>query len=228
MSTPGKTGMIAKVLLICGIASSVVYVAATILGAMQWDGYNWFSQSVSELFALDAPSRSLVAAAFVAYGVLVIAFGLGVLMSAGRSQPLRVAGATLVGYGIIGETGPFFYSLHTIVRGVQGTPNDTMHGIVTVLLVLLILLSVGFGAAAFGRRFRWYSIGTMLIIVVFGIVAGLDAPRMAANLPTPWLGVTERINIFGFMLWVMVLAVGLLRAPQQYLVNENNRKLQPV
>jgi len=34
---------------------------------------------------------------------------------------------------------------------------------------------------------------------------------MAANLPTPWLGVTERISIFGYMLWIAVLAIVLLR-----------------
>jgi hypothetical protein len=44
-------------------------------------------------------------------------------------------------------------------------------------------------------------------------VAGLDAPRIEANLPTPWVGVTERINIGVFLLWVVVLATALLRVP---------------
>jgi len=89
---------------------------------------------------------------------------------------------------------------------------DTWHMIITIVNVLLILLIIGFGATAFGKRFRLYSIGTILLLVVFGTLAGLDGPRLAANLPTPWLGVTERINIFGYMLWVVALAVALLRA----------------
>ena len=40
---------------------------------------------------------------------------------------------------------------------------------------------------------------------------GVDAPRIAANLPTPWIGVWERINIGVFLLWVVVLAIALLR-----------------
>jgi len=40
----------------------------------------------------------------------------------------------------------------------------------------------------------------------------LDQPRLAANLPTPWMGVWERINIGVFLLWVSVLAIALLRA----------------
>lgn len=89
--------------------------------------------------------------------------------------------------------------------------TDTMHIILTVVTVLLILLIIGFGALAGGKRFRIYSIATILILFVCGVWAFLDGPRIAANLPTPWVGVRERINIYGYMLWMLVLAVGLLR-----------------
>ena len=36
---------------------------------------------------------------------------------------------------------------------------------------------------------------------------------MAANLPTPWMGIEERINTYGgYVLWASVLAISLLRA----------------
>ncbi|MGZ3488897.1 MAG: hypothetical protein ACXVBY_18775 [Isosphaeraceae bacterium] len=91
------------------------------------------------------------------------------------------------------------------------TLTDTLHIIGATVDVLFILLIIGFGATAFGKRFRLYSIGTILVLVVFGALAGLDGPRVAGNLPTPWAGVTERINICGFLLWVVVLAIALLR-----------------
>ena len=53
--------MMRKVLLVCGMAASLLYVGATIVGALQWKDYDWTTRSVSELFALDAPSRPLVA-----------------------------------------------------------------------------------------------------------------------------------------------------------------------
>jgi hypothetical protein len=68
------------------------------------------------------------------------------------------------------------------------------------------------GAAAFGKGFRFYSIATMMLLVVFGALTGLEAPGISANLPTPWIGVWERINIGVFLLWVVALAVTLLRA----------------
>src|SRR5205814_3685659 len=37
------------------------------------------------------------------------------------------------------------------------------------------------------------------------------ASGVAANLPTPWLGVWERINVLGFMLWQAAIAIALWR-----------------
>jgi hypothetical protein len=39
----------------------------------------------------------------------------------------------------------------------------------------------------------------------------MDAPRVQANLPTPWAGLWERVNIVAFLVWVVVLAVILFR-----------------
>jgi hypothetical protein len=68
-----------------------------------------------------------------------------------------------------------------------------------------MLLAIGFGAAAFGKRFRLYSIATFLMLLLGGVLTGLDQPRLAANLPTPWMGVWERISIsltrFGSWYW---------------------------
>ena len=92
-----------------------------------------------------------------------------------------------------------------------GTLTDPMHIILACVTVLLILFTIGFGATAFRKQIRVYSIGTFVILVVFGALTALDGPRLAANLPTPLMGVNERINVFGYMLWVVVLAITLLR-----------------
>ena len=86
-----------------------------------------------------------------------------------------------------------------------------MHIVFAMVTVLLMLLAMGFGAAAFGKRFRLYSIATMAILAAFGTLTSVNAPRISANLPTPLVGVWERINIGVFLLWVVVLATALLR-----------------
>lgn len=202
-----------KVLLVCGILSSLLYVAILVVAPMLWESYSSTSQTVSELFAIDAPSRLLVVPLMLTYGALAIAFGLGVWVSAGRKRALRVVGGLLVAYGVVGLAGPFApIHLREALAAGEGTLTDAMHGIITMVLVLFMMLAIGFGAAACGRRFRLYSIATILMLVVGGVLAGLEQPRLAANLPTPWMGAWERINIGVFLLWVVVLAITLLRA----------------
>lgn len=214
-NSPGFSGKVSlkKILLICGILSSLLYVSLTIIGAMQWKGYSSTSQTVSELFAIDAPSRTIVILLMLTYSILMIAFGLGVWRSAGGKRSLRIIAGLLVGKEVLGSVATIFAPMH--LRGVEGTLTDTMHAIITGVGVLLLLLTIGFGAAAFGKRFRLYSIGTILILCLFGALSGLEGPRLAANLPTPWLGVWERINIFSYMLWVVVLSIILLRSEKQ-------------
>ena len=93
-----------------------------------------------------------------------------------------------------------------------GTLADTMHLVLGGVTVLSYLIALGFGAAAFGKRFRLYSIMTILALLVFGALTGIDGPRVGANLPTPLVGIWERINIGVFLIWVVVLAVILLRS----------------
>jgi uncharacterized membrane protein len=60
----------------------------------------------------------------------------------------------------------------------------------------------------------WYSWATVVTLLVSGAGTGFEASRLAAHQPTPWLGVAERINIGAYLLWVVVLAVSLLRAQE--------------
>ena len=56
--------MLRKASLICGILSSLLYAGMTVFIAMQWEGYSSASQTVSELSAIGAPTRSLWLAAW--------------------------------------------------------------------------------------------------------------------------------------------------------------------
>ena len=197
-----------RVLLVCGILSSLLYVVYNIVGPMQWDHYNLASQSVSELASTGAPSRPLMIPLGIAYEILVTAFGVGVWISAHRNRPLQIAAAIIVIYGLIGLSAPFF-PMQPPGSGASFT--GTMHLIGTALTVLCMFLAIAFGAAALGMRFRVYSIVTMVLLLVFGALGATQAPRVDAGLSTPWLGIVERINIGVFLLWIIVLAAALLR-----------------
>jgi hypothetical protein len=142
----------------------------------------------------------------------VIAFGWGVWKSAGRDRSLRIVGGLLVAYGSLGLLWPFapMHQREVLAAG-GGTLSDTMHVVLASATVLLMFVAMGVSARAFGKRFRLYSIASIVVLVAFGAMTFRDAPRVQANLPTPWIGLWERINISVFLLWVVVLATVLMR-----------------
>lgn len=204
--------MARKLLLTCGIVSSLLYVAMNAFVAMQWPEYSSASQTVSELSAIGAPTRSLWVILGFAYTVLVTAFGWGVLASGRDDRRLRVTGRLVVAYGLTGLVWPFapMHQRAVLVTG-GGTFSDTMHIVLSIVTVLLMLLAIGFGAAAFGRRFRLYSIATLILLLAFGALVFMESPGIPANLPTPMIGVWERLDIGLFLIWVVVLAAMLLQ-----------------
>ncbi len=206
-----------RLLLLGGVLSSLLYVATDALGGLLYPGYSFFSQAISELSAIGAPSEPVVGPLYVAYNLLVVAFGAGLLREESRrSGPLRVVGALLMAYGAIGFvttalTGTYFRMEQ---RGAGSLATDAPHLVITGVLVVLLLLAMGFGAFALGKRFRAYSFATMGIAVLFGAWTGTFAARLGAGEPTPGLGLLERVDVYASVAWPGVLALALLRRPR--------------
>ena len=202
--------MLRKFLLICGILASLLYAAANVVVVMQYDGYNAASQTISELSAIGAPTRDLWVSFMLIYTVLMAAFGLGVFQSGVHDRRLRMVGIVLIIYVAIGIFWPPMHTREVLAAG-GGNLSDTLHIAFTFITVPLMLLSMALSAAALSKGFRMYSIITILVLLVSGFITGLSANKLEANLPTPWMGAWERLGIAGFMIWVIVLAVILLK-----------------
>jgi hypothetical protein len=194
----------------CGILSSLLYAALLVVVPMQDAAYSSASQTVSELSAIDAPTRFLWISLGLVWGMLYAAFGWGVWRAAGENRRLRVAGGLITAAAVFGLFWPPMHQREVLAAG-GGTLTDTLHIAWTAVNGVLTLLAMGFAATALGMRFRLYSITTMVILLAAGLLTSRDAPGVSANLPTPWIGVWERINIGAWLLWVVVLAVTLLR-----------------
>jgi len=198
--------------------SSLLYVGMSIVAPMFFDGYNSASQTVSELSAIGAPSRLFWLWFSILYTLLSTAFGLGVWKTAVGNRPLRIAGGLMIVYGALGVIWPFapMHLRETLAAG-GATFSDTMHIALGMVTEILFLLALNFAASSLGQGFRYYSIATFIVLFFFGVLTFLDAPGVAANRPTPLIGVWERINIGVFLLWMIVLAKILLK-------KENNAK----
>jgi Protein of unknown function (DUF998) len=201
-------------LLMCGMASSVLYAAMNVFVPMAWPGYDSSSRMVSELSAIDAPSRALWVPFGVVYTLLVALFGWGVWQSAGRRRWLRAAGAVFVACGLAGLGWPPMHQRDVLAAGGKSL-TDTLHIAWTIANVGLMLVAMALCARGFGPAFRAYTLVTMALLAAIGAVTGQSAPRVEANLPTPWIGVWERIDIALLLIWTAALAVVLLREPPE-------------
>ena len=197
-------------LLVCGIGAPLLYFGMLVWIPTLWPGYSSASQTVSELSAIDAPTRSLWVPLGLVYTLLLAAFGWGVWASAQGARSLRVVGALLFAAGVFGLFWPPMHLREVLAEGGK-TLTDTLHIVWTAVNGLLLMIAMGFAAAALGKRFRFYSIGSIAALLVTGAITSEDASRLEANLPTPGMGVWERINVAVMMLWLLVLALALLR-----------------
>src|SRR5688500_13890999 len=93
--------MMRRALLLCGILSPLLCAIADAVAGLSWDGYSFRDQTISELGAIGAPSKSLFDAFLLVVYVLFTAFGAGVWKSAGDRKRLRVAAGLLIALGVL-------------------------------------------------------------------------------------------------------------------------------
>lgn len=212
--------MLRKGLLGCGILAMLWYVAMNIFVPMHYPGYDIASQTVSELSAIDAPTRELWAVPGIFYSLLFIAFGIGVWLSANGNRYLQIVSAVVIFDALIGFFWPPMHRREVIAAG-GGTLTDTLHIVWAFVHLALMLLMIGYGASVFGKSFRILSVMIVLIFLLFGMLTTIESRGLAANLPTPHVGIWERINIGAYMVWIIVFALMLMRRNIRYGHNSN-------
>lgn len=205
----GTATLSRRLLLVCGIIAIPLYAFTDLVAGSLYPGYSFTDQAVSELFAIGAPTSGLVVPLFTLYSLLVIAFALGVWMSDGNSPIRRILALVMLAGAVNGLLLWNFFPMH--MREDDMTFTDTMHLILAANGGIIGAVAVAFGALAFGRRFRLYSVGTIVLMFVPTILTFLLAPQVAANESTRWIGLLERIAFVMYWQWQIVLAVILLR-----------------
>lgn len=203
-----NNGSLRKVLLICGFCASLIYPITDIIAGFLYKGYSFNEQSVSELFAIGAPTSKFVVLMFTFYSILLLAFAIGVWLSSGNRRIFSIL-AGMIGANAINSLILWnFFPMH--MRGVTPTFTDTMH--IILAINPFILISIVLGCVIFKNWFRFYSIGTLLLLFILAFISFSYTPLLIANQPTPWLGFTERIAQYSHLLWYLVLAMLLLQS----------------
>jgi pimeloyl-ACP methyl ester carboxylesterase len=200
-----------NVFLACGILASLTYVATDVIASLRYPRYHFIDQTVSELFAIGAPTSRIVVPLFTLSSTLLAAFAFGVWASCGHRRALRWLASMMFANAVNTLVLWNLFPLH--MRGVTPTFTDAMHLVLAVNP--FVLLSILLGVVAFKGSFRAYSAVTTVILVVPAVFSFSYVTAVAANQPTPGMGLAERVAQYGYQLWQVMLAVVLLRQGRQ-------------
>ncbi|HKU02088.1 MAG TPA: DUF998 domain-containing protein [Arthrobacter sp.] len=193
------SGALRTTLLAAGPLSSLLYVVFTDgIAAAQWAGYRRSEQMVSELFAVGSPGYQVLVPFTWLYTVLFTAFGLGAWNSVRGNRALRTGAGLLTAYGLWNIAGALF------PLRLGDDSSIPLHIVATNVQLALMVAAMCFMAAGFHGGMRAYSIVSLAVSALMGMVAFMAAPG-----PNPILGIGERISIGAFLLWVAVLAAVL-------------------
>ena len=203
-------GRTAKQTLIwAAVAAVVVYVIGDALAALLYDGYSYVDQAISELSAFGSPVRPLMVTVIITHNMLLLAFGIGLLRVARPRSALWWIGVLQVAdFMLVGIATHTFWAMSS--RGMGTGFNDTMHIILSMVFVILVLAMMALSAVAYRGWFRFYAIATMVVMVGFGMAASVAIRGIEQN-DTPWAGGFERINVYATFVWLVVLAIMVIR-----------------
>lgn len=197
-----------RVLLIAGILAAACYVVTDLVCSFLYPGYSIADQAVSELFAIGAPTSFVVVPLFTLSSLLLGAFSVGIWLSSTGRLILRLAALAFAASALVGIVLWNFFPMH--MRGAEPTFTDTMHLILATNP--FVLISIALCLAAFRGVFRTYTAVTVLVLLIPAVLAFGYAPELKAGLPTPGLGIWERLAQYAFQVWQVVLAIVLLRS----------------
>lgn len=201
-----------RALLASGIAAPALYAVADIVAGMRWEGYSFRDQTISELGAIEAPSRGVFSVFLIVVYALMAAFGIGIWRASDGNRRLRTAGGLIIAVGVLALTVGQFAAMR--MRGSEQGSAGALHLIEGLVAMLMVFASMGIAATALGRRFRVYTLVAIAVVLGFGAWSTSEVPRVEQGLATPWLGVKERIFWYGYQSWYAVLALALLRNPR--------------
>ena len=201
----------AKLLVLGGVLMFALYIFMDVAASLTYHGYSLRDQTISELSAIGAPTRTFWLVTSVGYQILAFAFALGVLAVAGRRRNVRMVGVLLLAAAVVGLLW-WIAPMHQreVLAAGGGTWQDTMHLAVGGISSGLFFVTIAVGAFAFGKAFRLYSFATVAALLAFGALTSLDSAGVSSNASTAWLGIWERIAVEGAILWGAVFAGVLL------------------
>ena len=191
-------------LCLSGIISIIFYLLHDIVGAMNYPGYNWMSQAVSDLTSIDAPSFVVASGFTTVYKVLtcLCCALLCILVKNEDKKTLRIGVYLFSIMNFISAIGYALFPLSS--AGYDGSIQSFIHVyILTTLVVLLSIVSlVLIAIGSFKSKYKLLGILAIisLVLMFLGAVG-------SANVPKDIFGVVERFSTYSAVVFTGILGI---------------------
>jgi uncharacterized protein DUF998 len=202
-----------------GIIGSALFVAIFMLEGWLRPGYEPLKMYVSELSL--GPRGWIQIFNFIVFGVLLLVFTRSVAaeFQSGKAESGGILLLRIIALCYL-ASGPFVMDPASTPRN-QMTLHGTLHGIFGGIVFTLMPIS----CFVFLRRFRedpkWQFLQWPTLALGTISAAGVILLSVATKLPNTqnvfneWLGLIQRTAIVPFMIWIFILALGLLKQSKQ-------------
>lgn len=204
MNTEKKT--LVNWLGLLGWVSLASYTAMVVFAPLAYPGYDWKSQAVSDLSAMNAPSLMLSNQLNSLFGPCGIVCVMMVCVAIqGKSHKLIRHGIyTFAAMNWIVTVGYSMFPLSD--SGFAGAFQDIMHGVVTVVVVLLSIVSLILIIVGGFRNRSFVSLAVWATIALVAMLTGGIGVNIA---PAGYFGIVQRVSLFAVPVFNAVLGMYL-------------------
>lgn len=192
---------------ILGIVSLLSYTAMVVFSPLAYPGYDWLSMAVSDLSAKGAPSEELAGQLNALFGPCGLVSIMAVCVGAAgcKSKALKYGIYFFAAMEWVCNVG---YDLFPWVQDAPpSNPQNIMHLVVTILVVVFSLLSLVLVAIGAGKE----QIKSLRIWAIICLVAMIIGPIGTSILPKAVFGLFERFSTFSAVVFNGVLGIYLMK-----------------
>jgi len=189
-----------------GIVSLLSFTAMVVFAPLAYPGYDWRSQAVSDLGAMNAPSLALSNQLSALHGPcgIVCVMMVCIAIQGRLNKTLRAGIYACVAMNWLTGVGYTMFPLSE--SGFANTFQDWMHGAVTVAVVLLSVLSLVLIMVGGYRKRQFVSLAIWATVSLAGMLTGAIGVGAA---PQEYFGILERVSLFAATGFNAVLGIYL-------------------
>lgn len=191
-------------LCLTGILSLIFYILHDVVGTLNYPGYNWTREAVSDLTATDSPVYGIAHSLSLVYGILSCLCSLLVciLVKKEEKKTLRLGVYLFTTMNFISAIGYSLFPLSS--KGYDGSFQSFMHVyVITIAVVLLSIISlilISVGAFKLKKKL----LGTLSIVALFLMFFGAAGSGI---LPKSVFGIVERFSTYSAVVFTAILGI---------------------